>query len=107
MIKLTFCPRYEHFDFNKERNANQLIKRVTNPMEDFAYLHVKSDGSVRSRQSGVIRTNGIDCLDRTNIVQCILARHNVQLILQVYNFIKMMKHLITLNFWKQMNELVI
>ncbi len=33
-----------------------------------------STGQVVSRQSGVIRTNCIDCLDRTNVVQGVLAR---------------------------------
>lgn len=32
------------------------------------------NGSVKSRQSGVVRTNCIDCLDRTNVVQGLLGR---------------------------------
>jgi hypothetical protein len=32
-------------------------------------------GQVTSSQSGVVRTNCIDCLDRTNVVQGLIARY--------------------------------
>ena len=34
-----------------------------------------SSGKVTSTQSGVVRTNCIDCLDRTNVVQGLIARY--------------------------------
>lgn len=37
---------------------------------------------MRCRQSGVFRTNCIDCLDRTNVVQSMIARRTVDLALR-------------------------
>lgn len=45
-------------------------------LEDFqqhGYFRARG-GAVESRAGGVIRTNCIDCLDRTNVVQGLLAR---------------------------------
>ena len=39
------------------------------------YTHAPGDARLQdSAQSGVLRINCIDCLDRTNVVQCWLAR---------------------------------
>lgn len=48
----------------------------TQVQEDFvrhSYFRAKG-GAVESRAGGVMRTNCIDCLDRTNVVQGVLAR---------------------------------
>ena len=36
------------------------------------------DGTVFMRQSGVFRTNCMDCLDRTNVVQSLIARISLE-----------------------------
>lgn len=41
-----------------------------------------ASSTLLSRQSGVFRTNCIDCLDRTNVVQSMIARRVVDLGLQ-------------------------
>lgn len=38
-------------------------------------------GRVRSQQKGVVRTNCVDCLDRTNVVQALLGRRALESLL--------------------------
>ena len=40
------------------------------------------EGQTRERQSGVVRTNCIDCLDRTNVVQGVLGRKHLESVLR-------------------------
>ncbi|VDK48305.1 unnamed protein product, partial [Cylicostephanus goldi] len=46
----------------------RLIKRLA-PFTQSASFYLYKDGNVRSEQSGVLRVNCLDCLDRTNSVQ--------------------------------------
>lgn len=39
------------------------------------YLYVDAQGAVKKTQTSVIRTNCMDCLDRTNVVQSTIARY--------------------------------
>jgi len=43
----------------------------------FSYF-MSQDTSTKSVQSGVFRTNCVDCLDRTNVVQSMLAARVLQ-----------------------------
>jgi phosphatidylinositol 4-phosphatase len=45
--------------------------------EDLNYLQIAEDGTVLRRQSGVIRTNCLDCLDRTNLVMSVFANRSL------------------------------
>ncbi|CAH0403194.1 unnamed protein product [Chilo suppressalis] len=71
--------RYEPFDFHSEcrgmryHRLNVLIDRITHEQTEFGYF-MSRGGTVLLRQSGVFRTNCIDCLDRTNVVQSLLAK---------------------------------
>ncbi|KAL0811743.1 hypothetical protein ABMA28_009181 [Loxostege sticticalis] len=71
--------RYEPFDFHAEcrgmryHRLNVLIDRITHEQAEFGYF-LSRGGTVLLRQSGVFRTNCVDCLDRTNVVQSLLAR---------------------------------
>jgi hypothetical protein len=58
----------------KYENLGLLLKEVNAELEVIGFfdLDVKD---VVSQQSGVIRTNCIDNLDRTNVVQTMFARH--------------------------------
>ena len=73
---------YEAFDFHKECNKMRydklqtLMDRLAQYQEQFSYFVLSREGLVLGRQSGVFRTNCIDCLDRTNnVVQSMLARN--------------------------------
>ena len=65
----------EWFDFHNEcrgmkfENVSRLVDRVKNTLEQFGYATVK-DGSLTRTQNGIIRTNCMDCLDRTGVAQC-------------------------------------
>ncbi|KAH8303598.1 hypothetical protein KR018_006076 [Drosophila ironensis] len=80
--------RYEAFDFHHEcrkmrwDKLNTLIDRLAHEQDQFGFYHVFDDGKLVSTQTGVFRTNCIDCLDRTNVVQSMLARRSLTAVLQ-------------------------
>jgi synaptojanin len=59
-----------------------------------------SDGSFVSQQSGVVRTNCLDCLDRTNAVQTVIGRAALTFILS-HNTFKALEALV--NILNEMN----
>jgi hypothetical protein len=67
--------RLEWFDFHSEcrgmkfENVSRLVDRVKETLEEFGYTAVK-DGSIARKQTGIVRTNCMDCLDRTGVAQC-------------------------------------
>lgn len=109
-----YCPRtcsLEEFDFHREckrygwSRLNLLVERLASDLERFHYLMGVSDVRVEahlepqaarspalagpgislfSQQLGTVRTNCIDCLDRTNVVQSLLARRVLQAQLRVH-----------------------
>lgn len=75
---------YIYFDFHHEcRNmgwhrAVLLLDRIGEGLQQQKYFHsVEGSGAaggVQCKQQSVVRTNCMDCLDRTNVVQSMLAR---------------------------------
>ncbi|KAI7710807.1 hypothetical protein KC353_g9425 [Hortaea werneckii] len=69
---------FEWFDFHAEckgmrfENVSILLDRLRNPLEAFGW-GVREGDRTSKRQHGVIRTNCMDCLDRTNVVQSAIA----------------------------------
>lgn len=57
-----------------------LWAQVREEFRQFGYF--LTGGGLSERQSGVFRTNCIDCLDRTNVVQGVLARKHLTSLLQ-------------------------
>ncbi|XP_037554707.1 phosphatidylinositol-3-phosphatase SAC1-like isoform X2 [Dermacentor silvarum] len=76
--------RYEAFDFHHECKRMQwdrlsiLMDRIAQDQDAFGYFMMLYDSSVPCLQTGVFRTNCIDCLDRTNVVQSLLARRSLE-----------------------------
>ncbi|XP_052818647.1 phosphatidylinositol-3-phosphatase SAC1-like [Mya arenaria] len=76
--------KYEYFDFHHEcrkmrwDRLSVLVNRLDEKRKQFGYFVVSSDGVPTSHQEGVIRTNCMDCLDRTNVVQGLLAKITVE-----------------------------
>jgi phosphatidylinositol-bisphosphatase len=66
------------FDYHAEcrsgnlKNLSKLRERLGKSMEVFGFYFAKNDKAF-SEQKGVVRTNCLDCLDRTNCVQTYLA----------------------------------
>ena len=83
-------PRIGHtwFDFHAEckamkwDNLSKLVREVSSQLDKYGSLRVTmtaeagwGQGTVQSVQTGVFRTNCMDCLDRTNVVQSVFARN--------------------------------
>ncbi|RKU44560.1 hypothetical protein DL546_002556 [Coniochaeta pulveracea] len=81
---------YVYFDYHAEtkglqmHRAQLLIDRLADALEKQQYFravdmpaasHIDDRLEVRNLQTSVVRTNCMDCLDRTNVVQSLLARH--------------------------------
>ncbi|KCV69883.1 hypothetical protein H696_03350 [Fonticula alba] len=71
---------YLHFDFHAESKAGRLAN-LTAKTEALGerlavqgFFHESPDGQVLSRQHSIVRTNCMDCLDRTNVAQEMFAR---------------------------------
>ena len=75
---------YVYFDFHNEtkglkwHRAQLLLDQLKSCLEAGGYFHGIDRPSggvdVRSQQTAVVRTNCMDCLDRTNVVQSMLGR---------------------------------
>lgn len=67
-------PGFEWFDFHavcrgmRFENVSLLMDTLGEILDRFA-TSVEVNGHLQSRQKGVLRTNCMDCLDRTNVVQ--------------------------------------
>ncbi|KAJ5625018.1 Inositol phosphatase [Penicillium lagena] len=67
--------RLEWFDFHNEcrgmkfENVKRLVDRLGDTLAEFGYAIVK-DNTLLHSQSGIVRTNCMDCLDRTGVAQC-------------------------------------
>lgn len=71
--------RYLHFDLHKEcsnmrwERLNLLVQDMQSDLEEQGFF--KANGAmVLRKQTSIVRTNCMDCLDRTNVVQSILGR---------------------------------
>jgi len=68
--------QYHYFDFHKEcarmryENISKLIASISKELEAVHWTELNTE----KNQNGVIRTNCVDCLDRTNVVQSAIAR---------------------------------
>ncbi|KAK8177840.1 SacI homology domain-containing protein [Phyllosticta citrichinensis] len=74
---------FEWFDFHhvcrgmKFENVALLISSLGKNLKSFGWT-VEENGQIIGRQSGVLRTNCMDCLDRTNVVQSALGREALE-----------------------------
>ncbi|CAO3629800.1 unnamed protein product [Cunninghamella echinulata] len=82
VVKQLNDPRlyYTHFDFHKEcskmrwHRIQLLVEELKDRLIEQSYYH-KSGDEVVKKQTSVVRTNCMDCLDRTNVVQSTFAKH--------------------------------
>lgn len=90
---------YVYFDYHSETKgmrmdkAYALIERLADGLEKQGYFRAVDtpsnlDGSIDARnyQTSVMRTNCMDCLDRTNVVQSMFARHVLDRIFEDVGF---------------------
>ncbi|KAH9710643.1 phosphoinositide phosphatase SAC6 [Citrus sinensis] len=76
--------RYLHFDFHRicghvhfER-LSILFEQIEDFLEKNGYLLLNEKGEKMKEQCGVVRTNCIDCLDRTNVTQSMIGRNMLE-----------------------------
>jgi hypothetical protein len=62
---------------NESIIASSSAKTPPHRMEDENAINPRSSWAVRSLQDGVVRTNCMDCLDRTNVVQSMFGRYMI------------------------------
>jgi len=62
----------------KFENVSLLMELLGKKLDSFGDT-VEVDGQQLSKQSGVLRTNCMDCLDRTNVVQSACGRRALEL----------------------------
>lgn len=87
--------KYVYFDYHHETKglridrAYAIVDKLAEELNSQSYFRAvdmpgASDGRLepRSYQTSVMRTNCMDCLDRTNVVQSIFARHKLDRILE-------------------------
>lgn len=71
---------FEWFDFHdacrgmRFENVQKLIDTLQDQLDNFGST-VEEGGDIKTRQKGVIRTNCMDCLDRTNVCQSSFAKY--------------------------------
>ena len=69
---------YQHFDFhamckgNKYANINSLIEDLQDFINYYMF-YMEHDDISQYKQKGIMRTNCLDCLDRTNVVQSYIS----------------------------------
>lgn len=74
---------YHYFDFHREcskmrwHRLNILLERLEPEIRNHGYFSVR-DAQVTSNQTGVVRSNCIDSLDRTNVIQSMIAQFVLQ-----------------------------
>lgn len=74
---------FEWFDFHEKcrgfnfSNVSLLTDSLAGVLEEFDFT-IESSGMIQKRQSGVFRTNCMDCLDRTNVVQSAFGQMALQ-----------------------------
>lgn len=85
---------YVYFDFHTEtkglrwHRAQLLLDELHEPLRRMQYFHGVYPSSsrgrveVRNTQRGTVRTNCMDCLDRTNVIQSMLGRFAINRMLQ-------------------------
>ncbi|XP_051131684.1 phosphoinositide phosphatase SAC8 isoform X2 [Andrographis paniculata] len=80
--------RYVSFDFHQScgngnlDNIKLLFDQISEDFETQGYFLLDPEGRILEEQRGIIRSNCIDCLDRTNVTQSYLAQKSLNSQLQ-------------------------
>ncbi|XP_078435183.1 SAC domain-containing protein 8 isoform X4 [Wolffia australiana] len=77
--------RYVSFDFHQFcangdfHNLERLYDLISSDFEKQGYFLQCPDGQIAGEQSGIIRVNCIDCLDRTNVTQSYMGKKSLDI----------------------------
>ncbi|KAJ8898917.1 hypothetical protein K2173_008410 [Erythroxylum novogranatense] len=81
--------RYVSFDFHhicgnsKFEGLEVLYDQISEEFKKHGYFLIDKEGTIKEEQKGIIRSNCIDCLDRTNVTQSYLAEKSLTEQLQI------------------------
>ena len=91
--KLLQTTKYLYFNFHSECKNDDystietiLLNKIVKMLKMFNYFAMNANGDVISWQTGVVRTNCLDSLDRTNVVQTRIAYELLKYQLDVIGF---------------------
>ncbi|OLL23777.1 Inositol-1,4,5-trisphosphate 5-phosphatase 1 [Neolecta irregularis DAH-3] len=96
--------KYTTFDFHAEvriggyENANVIREVVGNDAESYAF-YLEDNDMITMKQTGIFRTNCLDCLDRTNLIQGILSQMAIE------GYLIQRKIVAGVEFWRRHNIL--
>ncbi|KKZ67364.1 hypothetical protein EMCG_01092 [[Emmonsia] crescens] len=74
---------FEWFDFHAEcrgmkfENVQRLVDSISRTLDRFGHTVIQGNTALKS-QSGIIRTNCMDCLDRTGVAQCAFGQRALE-----------------------------
>jgi hypothetical protein len=81
------------FDFHKETSdqgyssSTKIYNLIKESLYEFGYFsHDVTTGQTLSEQSGIFRTNCLDCLDRTNLIQQFISNFALTIFLKDHGF---------------------
>jgi hypothetical protein len=83
-IQKYYNVQYHYFDFHKEcskmrwNRLSILLERMEEELLAYGFFGLNKDG-VFKQQTGIVRSNCIDSLDRTNVIQSMIAQYVLQL----------------------------
>ncbi|RVX74267.1 hypothetical protein B0A52_02099 [Exophiala mesophila] len=75
--------KFEWFDFHAECRGMKFenVSKLVNTLEEHVKTHGETlitDSGTETKQTGIIRTNCMDCLDRTNVAQSAFGQYILQ-----------------------------
>ena len=93
-INLSWFDYHHECKGMKVENCAKLMDDLKSSLQDYGWLEFEiykdqKPLKVMSYQKGVVRTNCVDCLDRTNVLQSIVGRYYLLTILYSNDIIKM------------------
>ncbi|EGR27616.1 inositol polyphosphate-5-phosphatase f, putative [Ichthyophthirius multifiliis] len=73
-VKYKFFDFHEHCKHQKYENVNPLIQELSKMNKNLLFFAENTiTGNILVQQQGIVRTNCLDCLDRTNVLQTKIA----------------------------------
>jgi hypothetical protein len=81
-LKYLFWDFQNKCKYDNYENLDEFAGNLEGVLKIFKYYHEKDQGKIIKKQNGIIRTNCLDCLDRTNVVQARIAWKVLELLVK-------------------------
>jgi hypothetical protein len=103
--------RYHYFDFHHEcanlqwQHISKLFEQMQDGIDAIGYTKIV-DGNATVEQNGIVRSNCVDCLDRTTVVQTMIAREQFERQLRELNVTSRDWEQAFRNIWADMADVI-